>query len=191
MRDHDDGLVIGPVGELEDVHDVLRRLAVEVAGRLVAKEQRRVVDQRTRNADALLLTAGKLVRQAVSFVGDMQRVEQFVEAVFVLCPAVQIPRQQDVFLCGQNRDQVVELIDDADLTAAKNRELVGIHRADVLTVHQNPAACGAVNAADQVHERALAAAARADNRDKLALLHAQIDVIHRTDSVVARAVGFA
>ncbi len=121
----------------------------------------------------------------------MQRVEQFVEAVFVLCPAVQIPRQQDVFLCGQNRDQVVELIDDADLTAAEDRQLVGVHRADVLTVHQHLAACRTVNAADQVHERALAAAACADNGDKLALLNAQINIVHRADGVLARAVGFA
>jgi hypothetical protein len=61
MRDEDDGdaaLVLEP---LEDIHHLDAGAAVEVAGRLVREEDRRIVEQRTRDRDALLLPA-ELVR---------------------------------------------------------------------------------------------------------------------------------
>ena len=43
---------------------------VEVAGRLVGEEQRRLVHQRAGDGDALLLAAGELARQVVLAVGQ-------------------------------------------------------------------------------------------------------------------------
>src|SRR5258707_214820 len=49
------------VDAVEELHDPDRGVGVEVAGRLVADEKRRMVDERTRDRDALLLAAGHLV----------------------------------------------------------------------------------------------------------------------------------
>ena len=57
VRDHDDGLVVPLVERLQEVQDLVPGLAVEVARRLVAEQQRRVGDDRARDADALLLAA--------------------------------------------------------------------------------------------------------------------------------------
>ena len=51
----------GPVDPVEQPHDVDARLGIEVAGRLVGQQQRRMVDERARDRDALLLAAGELV----------------------------------------------------------------------------------------------------------------------------------
>ena len=64
VRDHDDRLAELAVEPVEQVEDLLRRRAVEVAGRLVGDDDRRVGDQRPRDRDALLLPAGELVRDS-------------------------------------------------------------------------------------------------------------------------------
>ena len=60
VRRHDDGRAraVDPVEQLHDPHG---RVRVEVPRRLVADEQRRVVDEGARDRDALLLAAGELV----------------------------------------------------------------------------------------------------------------------------------
>ena len=62
VGDHDDGLAVLAVERLEEAEDFVAGFAVEVAGRLVAEEQRGVGDDGPRDADALLLAAGKRAR---------------------------------------------------------------------------------------------------------------------------------
>ena len=61
VGDEDDG-VAGLVETREHAHDFDAGLRVEVAGRLVGEQDRRVVHQRARDGDALALTARQLVR---------------------------------------------------------------------------------------------------------------------------------
>src|ERR1051325_2015890 len=61
VGDEDDGLVLR--GELfEDGDDVAAGLRIEVAGRLVGEDERRIVDQSAGDGDSLALSAGELVR---------------------------------------------------------------------------------------------------------------------------------
>ena len=60
VRDHHDRLVVIAIERLQQVEDFVSRLAIEVAGRLVAEQHRRVGDDRPGDADALFLTAGEL-----------------------------------------------------------------------------------------------------------------------------------
>ena len=46
----------------EDAHDFRAGLRVEVPGRLVREKDRRIVDERPGDGDALALAAGQLVR---------------------------------------------------------------------------------------------------------------------------------
>jgi hypothetical protein len=62
VRDHDDGFAVLPVQRLEQVQNLVPGLAVQVAGRLVAQQQGGVGDNRSGDAHALLLPAGKLAR---------------------------------------------------------------------------------------------------------------------------------
>ena len=64
VRDHDDGDAV-LVELLENGHDLNAGSAVEIAGRFVRQQYLGLVDQRARDRDALLLTAGKLTRKMV------------------------------------------------------------------------------------------------------------------------------
>src|SRR5919202_1310644 len=56
------------IDAVEQLHDPDGRIGIEVPGRLVADEERRMVDERARDRDALLLTTGKLVGIGVHLV---------------------------------------------------------------------------------------------------------------------------
>src|SRR6185312_11671925 len=62
VRCHDDRGA-GAVDPLEQQHDPLAGLRVEVAGGLVGQQHQRAVDERTGDGDPLLLAPGELVRQ--------------------------------------------------------------------------------------------------------------------------------
>src|SRR5258708_3463814 len=62
VRDHDDRLAEILVQLVEQVQHVVGALAIEIAGRLVGDDDLRVVDDRARDGDALLLTARELPR---------------------------------------------------------------------------------------------------------------------------------
>ena len=81
VRHHDDGLAVMFVQRLKQVENFIARLAVEVAGRLVAEQQVRVGDDRARDAvaDRARLTAGAAAVDADAEVvgagetGDLER----------------------------------------------------------------------------------------------------------------------
>ncbi len=58
------------------VEQALRRVRIEVAGRLVGEQDRRRVGQRARHGDALLLSARQRARELVGLIGDAEPVEQ-------------------------------------------------------------------------------------------------------------------
>ena len=62
VRDHHDCLAVIAVQRLQQVEDFVARLAVQVAGRLVAQQQRRVGDDGPGDADPLFLSARELPR---------------------------------------------------------------------------------------------------------------------------------
>src|SRR6476646_8797780 len=74
VRDHDDGDA-ALVELLENGHDLDACSAVEIAGRFICQQHLRIIDQRARNRDALLLAAGKLTREMVLTTREPDRCE--------------------------------------------------------------------------------------------------------------------
>src|SRR6266581_8670248 len=64
------------VEPLEQLHDFFSLRRMEVAGRLVSKNELRVQDHGTRHSDTLLLSAGKLAREKVFLADDLEAVER-------------------------------------------------------------------------------------------------------------------
>ena len=87
VRHHDDGLAVVAVQRLQQVEDLVAGLAIEVAGRLVAQQQRRIGDDRARDADALLLAAGQLARIVLRAVGEADDLQGDRGALPPLAPA--------------------------------------------------------------------------------------------------------
>ncbi len=159
----------GAVDPVEQPHDVDRGLGIEVAGRLVGEQQRRVVDERPRDRDALLLPAGELVGHVVQLrrqAGQPQDVRH-LGADLLAGAARHLQRVGDVVVHGAVRQQLEVLEDDADVApevrdpAARDLRQVVAGDAD--------RAVGRIELLDQqAHERRLARAGRADEEDELA-----------------------
>src|SRR5262252_442752 len=72
------------VEPLENLHDLDRSAAVERARRLVGQDDRRLIDQRPRDRDALLLPTRKLIRMIVLAPGQPDRFERLLGAALSL-----------------------------------------------------------------------------------------------------------
>ena len=143
MGDHDDGDAL-VVQFLEHAHDFDAGLAVEVAGRLVGEQQRRLVHQRAGDGDALLLAAGKLVGMMVGALAEADQFER-VHGAFVLlvrldAVAVVKHRHFDIFQRRGARQQVETLENKADFFVADIRQRVAVERGNVNAIQQIMAA---------------------------------------------------
>ena len=81
-QDHGDALLA--IELADDLHDLVRGAGVEVAGRLVGQQHGRAVDQRPRQGDALLLSAGELAGRVALALGQADAGELRAAAVVAL-----------------------------------------------------------------------------------------------------------
>jgi hypothetical protein len=105
---------------LQDVEHFHARSGIEIAGRFVGEDNDRVGDQRPGNGDALLLSAGELVRAMIFAVSQTYQRQKFIHfwGVFLNALSVYQQWQGDIFGGGQGGEQIEELEDESDLTAA-------------------------------------------------------------------------
>src|SRR5437867_889605 len=190
---HDDGLLELPVEPVEQLEDLLGRLAVEVAGGLVGEQHRGVAHDRARDRHALLLAARELARVVVHAIGEPDQLEreQGALAALLAAHAHEQQRQLDVLERGQHRDQVVELEDEADVARAPHRELAPVQLVDRGVPHPHLARGRTVDAADQVEERRLAAPRGAHERDEIARGHVQRQAVEHRDLLLVALVDLA
>src|SRR6266542_3563399 len=118
---------------LEDLHDLHRGAAVQVAGGFVRQQDRRPVDQSARNGDALLLSAGKLrgkVINAIAQPNHLQGLMRPLRALLLTQLGVQ-SGQLDIFQRRGARQQVESLEDKAELAIANGGELTFVELGNV------------------------------------------------------------
>ena len=116
----------------QQLDDLVAGGAVEIAGRLVGEQDRRIVRQRARDRDALLLAARELRRIVMAALGRARPPRAAPSrAPRGLRHAGDLHRHQDVLERGQRRQQVEELEDEADARAAQPRQRVLVERGDV------------------------------------------------------------
>ena len=166
------------VDAVEQLHDPDRGLGVEVAGRLVGQQQRRVVDERARHRDALLLAAGELVGEVVQLrrePGQAQDVRHLL-ADLAAGAARHLQGVGDVVVHRAVGQQLEVLEDHADV-AAVVRDLLARHLAEVVPRHRDRAERRLGLLDQQPHQRRLARAGRADDEHELAGLDRERDVL--------------
>ena len=84
---------------------------------------------------------------------------------------------------------MVELKHETDPFVAETVQLAGSDTVEVATVELDDAFIGPVQAAQDVQERALAAAGGPDDGDELAFVHGQIHALEDVDPRRAHPVG--
>src|SRR6266850_1055765 len=164
-----------------DLH-LLAQLLVQRAERLVQQEHVRVEDEAPRERDALLLAAGELARMPVGEPAQPDQVEDFAHALssLRLRKRAHAQRKGDVALDRHVWEQRVVLEDDADVA------LVRLAARQIFAVELDDAAGGLLETRDHHQRRRLPGAARAEEREELALRDVEADPV---DSVDAAVVG--
>ena len=196
VRDEHDGDAALDVEPLEDAHHLDAGARIEVAGRLVGKQQRRVVHQRPRDRDALLLAAGQLIRMMAHAVREADRLQRLGRALAAL-RGRRLPLYSSgssTFSSADVRDSRLNPWKTNPISALRTRASSrAVQPRHVLAVQHVLPARRPIEAADQVHERRLAGARRAGQRDELARHDVERDAsqrghLHLADVVSLREI---
>ena len=132
MRHHDDGASLA-VQFAQQAQDDLFVDRVQIAGGLVGQNDLGIVDQGARDADPLLLPAGKVGRQMPGAVLQAH-MGQGRQRLPLVGHAVKVLGQHDVFERGEVRDQVELLEDETDFFGASAVQVLGGNPGDVFAV---------------------------------------------------------
>jgi len=178
---------------LEQVHHLACHERVEVAGRLVGEQERRVAGDGARDRDALLLAAGELRGHVLHARGEAHQLERAVDA---LAPvgAAQPPVAQGhvhVVLDIQVRDQVEALEDETDAFVAQARTRVIGEVADIAAIEHVAAGLKALQQAGDIEEGGLAGARRPGHGDELPRADLEGEVAQRVGLNEVGAVDLA
>ena len=151
------------------------------------------MDQRARDGDALLLAARQPLGIAVTTAAEADALQQLTRArdSFRIRAAVEVERQHQIFLDSQQRNQIVELEDEADVPAAEARARLLVERREVRAVDDHAPRRGPVDARDHVEQRRLAGAAAPDEHDDLAPRDRHRHVAQHLALGLAFAIGLA
>src|SRR5579862_905947 len=112
---------------------------------------------------------------------------QCLEGFVLVGHAVEVLREHDVLERGEVGNQVKLLENETDLLGADTVQLSCRNVRDVLAVQPDLAGGGSVQAANQIYQRRLAGPGRPHDRDPLAGIDGEGEVVESTDHT---ALGF-
>src|SRR3989442_1051226 len=183
MRDEDERLALFPIQADEEVHDLGRRLRVQVPGRLVRPHDRGVVHESPSDRDALLLSRAELrglvVRPSVEYHGRHEG-ERF-PAGFLRGHPRDEERQLDVLHGVEDRQQVVRLEDETHAPRTVSALRVVVHRGQGDALDQDIARREIVESGEAIQQGRLSAAGRPHDRDHLAARDREVHPAERVD----------
>ena len=130
---------------------------IQLAGRLIGKDDLRAMRQRARNGDALLFAAGKLLRHMLGACAQPHHFQTLQGALLaVLGYARHAQGVFHIFLRVHHGNQRHGLKHKANLRAPKMRALLFAHAYDAFSRVEHIAFAGPVERAQDVHERGFA-----------------------------------
>ena len=170
----------GAVDAVEQLHDPDAGGGVEVSGGLVGDQDRRTVDERTSDGNALLLTTGQLAGVAVFFAGQTDELDHLRDDLGdqVARASGHLEGEGHVLVDGLVGEQPEVLEDGADL-AAQLGHLPVREPGDVLAGDVDRALRRPLLAQDQSQQGRLARTRGPDQEDELALVDLERDVVER------------
>jgi hypothetical protein len=156
-----------------DLH-LLAQLQIERGQRLVQQQYVRPVHEGARQRDTLLLAPAQLRRIAAAHLGKVDEVEKLVDQLLHFRFGHLLATQAEGYVVEdlQMRKECIALEHHVDRPAVRRRVRV------VFALEQDRALVGDFKAGDDSQQRALAAPARTEQRDELALFDDEGNVVH-------------
>src|SRR6185295_11507840 len=158
-------------------------LRVEVRQRLVREDQRRLDDDRAGDRDPLLLAAGKLTRKLVLLADQLYQLHRMHDLRIGIRAGDAAHAQAEADVLGHAHVRKQRVILEHHPEAA----LFGRQRIDASLVEPDAAARQAQQAGDAVESGRLAAPRRTQERDELAALDGQRQLVQRIEGFAAGA----
>src|SRR5581483_6898385 len=179
VRHHHDRLVKALVQPLEDLQDFRRRMAVQVSGRLVRQQYRRITHDGSGNRDALFLSTRELLRKMIDplLESDQLQCRHNVVPPLLLIQLGQQQRQFDVLEGRQHRNQIECLENVSDVFVPPACRLRIAKTKDVLAEHPQFSRRWPVDRRNHVQQRCFSRPGRAHQCDKLSPRNLQGDVV--------------
>jgi hypothetical protein len=155
---------------IEEHKDSTAGVLVEIAGGLIRKDQAGIMNQGTRDGNALLFASGQAIGKGISSISEPYGSQKILRTSGCLnaTDPVEFQGQHNVLLDGEGREQIEELEYEANLIAAIESALPLVEAGEVLAVQPDRSSIGAIDAAYQIEEGALATAAFAHDGHGLA-----------------------
>jgi len=182
MRDQHQGGLALDVALEHQLDDFGAGRLVEIAGRLVGDEDRRIGHQRTRECDALLLTAGQLCRIVVAALRKADCRELTRGALLRIGCADELKRHSDILERRHGGNEVERLKHNADIAAAKPSQRILIERTERLIRHHDRAGVGSFEAGHDHQQGRFPRAGRANHANRLAPPYIELDVFENMDT---------
>ena len=153
-------------------HDAGAGVGVEVSGRLVRQQDRRLVDDGAGHRHALLLTARELVRESALLAGQADHLQDVGHGLLdeALALADHLQGERDVVEDGLVGQQPEVLEHHAEV-APEVRHLAAGERVELLAEHVDLALGGLLLLEHEAEEARLAGTRRAHQEDELPLQH--------------------
>ena len=175
----------------EGPEDMAGGLRVEIAGRLVGEEHARRVGDRPRDGDALLLAARQFGGAMVEALGEAEEIEKLAGALarFARREPTDELRHDHVLEGGELGQEVMELVDEADLLAAQARAPGIVHGGCRPAADEHLAAIRLLEQAGDMQEGRFAGAGRRHEGDDLARHDAKLRAAQDLEEAVPLRVA--
>ena len=163
---------------LQQLHHLKAQLGVDVAGGLVRNHQLGGVGQGAGHSHTLLLTAGEQVGVDLCLVLQVDKLQHVIHALLdLLVPdGGNMHGKGNILVHSHGGDQPEILKDDAHLTAQVG-DLAAAQAGNILPVHQHAALGGGLLAQDQLEQGGFARARVTQQKNKLAVIHMEVDIL--------------
>ena len=153
-------------GELfQGIEDLLTRVRVERTRRLVRHDDLRVLDERTRDGNALLLTARKLVGLALGKARQVHLLQDRADRLRRCFFALKLKSKRDIRAHGEVVKHVILLEDKADKGIAVGVKVTARKVARAFALDDKLAAVVAVKTAHNIEKRGFTATRFTQNKD--------------------------
>ena len=166
----------------EQVHDLERQIRIEVARRLVGDHQHRVVHQRARDRNALLLAAGQILRIRVHPVLQADPFEHLKRAAPLLRGGTpSTSGTNEMFSSTVRLGNQLEVLKDESDAAAILLDLAAFSVREVVAIDADLSFGRPLLQQQQPQKRGLAGTARSGEEDELGLLDGEGQIAQRVD----------
>ena len=181
---------------LDQVHDPLARLPVQVSGRLIREQNPRLVGEGPRKSDPLLLTTRKLSRIVARAVPQSHPLEKRHRprtngaSILFRSALSKLHRHHHVLEGGECGKEMEGLKYEPYVLRTKPRPTVFCKSLEILARHRYRAFSRLVESGEETQERGLAATRRADHRHEALRFQVEIDSVQHAEGLTATHVCF-